>query len=137
MVQQLKAYKEQYGDYAVPTHYPENQALTKWVQALRAEHAKRVSGDDKSRVLTDDRYQSLTQLGFGWRLKVTSTGDEDDWDARFQELLLFKEQHGHTIVPQQYPPNPSLGFWVATMRRKYREMKEGKRLRALNRRTHC
>ena len=33
----------------------------------------------------------------------------------------FKEEHGHTNVPQEYWKNPSLGNWVKYNRKKLRE----------------
>lgn len=33
----------------------------------------------------------------------------------------FKEEHGHTNVPQEYYKNPSLGNWVKYNRKKLRE----------------
>lgn len=34
--------------------------------------------------------------------------------------MKFKDEHGHTIVPQEYPPNPSLGQWVHMQRYWYK-----------------
>jgi hypothetical protein len=34
------------------------------------------------------------------------------WEKRFQELLLFRKQHGHLFVPHDYPANPKLSQWV-------------------------
>mmetsp|Transcript_1369 Transcript_1369/g.1960 ORF Transcript_1369/g.1960 Transcript_1369/m.1960 type:complete len:112 (+) Transcript_1369:2418-2753(+) len=45
------------------------------------------------------------------------------WEFRFQELLAFKEEHGHTVVPQHYPV---LGSWVHSQRVHYKLMKKGK-----------
>eukprot|EP00985_Skeletonema_marinoi_P026060 scaffold19821_cov166-Skeletonema_marinoi.AAC.17 len=43
----------------------------------------------------------------------TSTSSQRNaWDRKFNELLEFKEQHGHCDVPQTYAPNPKLGVWV-------------------------
>ena len=46
------------------------------------------------------------------------------WSFRFEELLEFKEEHGHTIVPQHYPV---LGQWVHTQRVHYKLMKQGRK----------
>ena len=46
------------------------------------------------------------------------------WDERFQELLEFKEEHGHTIVPQHSGP---LGSWVREQRKDYKRMKAGEK----------
>ncbi len=37
-----------------------------------------------------------------------------------QELLTFRDTHGHCNVPQKYPENPALGAWVAQQRRRYK-----------------
>jgi Helicase associated domain len=34
------------------------------------------------------------------------------WTERFEELLVFREQHGHLFVPHTYPPNQQLAQWV-------------------------
>jgi len=33
------------------------------------------------------------------------------WYKRYNELVDFREEHGHSNVPQIYKPNPSLGIW--------------------------
>eukprot|EP00578_Thalassiosira_sp_NH16_P010495 CAMPEP_0181110142 /NCGR_PEP_ID=MMETSP1071-20121207/18557_1 /TAXON_ID=35127 /ORGANISM="Thalassiosira sp., Strain NH16" /LENGTH=523 /DNA_ID=CAMNT_0023193895 /DNA_START=437 /DNA_END=2005 /DNA_ORIENTATION=- len=38
------------------------------------------------------------------------------WKRRFAELEDFNRQNGNCNVPQKYPPNPSLGAWVARQR---------------------
>jgi hypothetical protein len=38
----------------------------------------------------------------------------------FEQLLEFKEKHGHCMVPKRYPPNPQLGGWTHTQRIQYR-----------------
>lgn len=34
------------------------------------------------------------------------------WKDRFEELLAFREDHGHLCVPHSYPPNQHLAQWV-------------------------
>mmetsp|Transcript_24642 Transcript_24642/g.47203 ORF Transcript_24642/g.47203 Transcript_24642/m.47203 type:complete len:491 (+) Transcript_24642:109-1581(+) len=43
---------------------------------------------------------------------------EGKWNLRFQELVDFKEEHGHTNVPKEftYKYSPPLGHWVGRMR---------------------
>ena len=43
------------------------------------------------------------------------------WDSMYQKLVQFKECHGHTCVPHNYEPDPSLGLWVSTQRREYNQ----------------
>lgn len=42
----------------------------------------------------------------------------------YQEMLLFKEKNGHTLVPNRHQ---RLGSWVSTQRRHYKVMKSGKK----------
>jgi hypothetical protein len=34
------------------------------------------------------------------------------WNVRYNELLQFREQHGHLFVPHSYEPNQKLAQWV-------------------------
>jgi Helicase associated domain len=34
------------------------------------------------------------------------------WNERFQDLMRFKDEHGHLLVPHSYPPNQKLAQWV-------------------------
>jgi hypothetical protein len=36
----------------------------------------------------------------------------EQWNERFQELLAFREHHGHLFVPHSYPSNQQLAQWV-------------------------
>lgn len=37
----------------------------------------------------------------------------------FEQLLKYKEEHGHCMVPKRYPANPQLGGWTHTQRVQY------------------
>jgi len=41
------------------------------------------------------------------------------WHHRYQELVAFHDRYGHSLVPQNYPPNPKLGQWIMAQRRQY------------------
>jgi len=43
------------------------------------------------------------QLGFEWSAKDPT---QKSWEERFQELVGFKERHGHTLVPMGWSQNP-------------------------------
>jgi len=38
------------------------------------------------------------------------------WEAMFQQLVEFKEIHGHCNVPNRWDKNPKLGIWVQHQR---------------------
>ena len=76
-------------------------------------------------VLSDSPQNDLIEVGFVFRAgKITNwrTLERKSWDDRFRELLAFKEEHGHTLVPQLSGP---LGGWVKDQRTGYRRMKKG------------
>jgi hypothetical protein len=50
----------------------------------------------------------------------------DRWERRFQELVEFKEMHGHCNVPILWPENPKLGRWVDNQRKFFRDGKLSK-----------
>lgn len=41
------------------------------------------------------------------------------WTQRFQEAKEFKRQHGHCIIPHDYPPNQELARWAKRQRYQY------------------
>jgi superfamily II DNA or RNA helicase len=44
---------------------------------------------------------------------------ESSWDVNFGKLVKFKEEHGHSRVPQFYKPNTALGRWLHRQRQNY------------------
>ena len=42
------------------------------------------------------------------------------WLRRYDELIAFKQQHGHCKVPQSYSQSKTLGVWVMTQRHQYK-----------------
>jgi len=48
----------------------------------------------------------------------------DNWTTSFKELQLYKSKFGHCLVPVDYPPNKSLGNWVAAQKLIYQNFDE-------------
>ena len=48
------------------------------------------------------------------------------WLQRYDELIAFKQQHGHCNVPAKYAQNKPLGRWVSTQRTQYKLLRQGK-----------
>lgn len=48
------------------------------------------------------------------------------FQERLQDLMKFKERHGHCNVPRRYGPDKSLGVWCNNIRYSYRQLQEGK-----------
>ena len=52
------------------------------------------------------------RLGFEWRHCWS-------WEESIQDLLEFRETHGHVRVLRCYAKNPSLGNWVSRIQQQY------------------
>jgi hypothetical protein len=61
--------------------------------------------------LSDEQVARLEALGFDFDRNATK------WDEKYQELVAFKNEHGHCNVPQGAKLNHGLGTWVANQRR--------------------
>jgi hypothetical protein len=58
--------------------------------------------------------------------KKKSKGKQAErWDHMYERLVKFKDLHGHCLVPNRYPEDPSLGAWVSTQRRHYKILMSG------------
>jgi len=108
-LEELREFHQIHGHCRVPQRYPQNPSLGKWVSKMRSEFQKRENGKESS--LTDGRIATLNNLGFDWVVY-------EAWEIRLQKLREFRQTNGHCRVPQKYPQNPSLGHWVASMRRR-------------------
>ena len=109
-LQQLKEFQKEHGHCNVPEKHP--GGLGSWVRHQRRGGKKESQGGNAERV------RKLEELGFQWE----STGIlSDRWEARFQELKEFKEEHGHCNVPREHPGG--LGNWVHTQRSKQKSQR--------------
>jgi hypothetical protein len=70
-MQELQAYKEEFGNVDVPLKYQPNLALGAFVGRQRTEHRKLKQGLQST--LNDKRIQDLENLGFNWSVRVSRT----------------------------------------------------------------
>ena len=115
--ERLKAFKAHYNHCNVPAKYEADQQLAYWVQQQRQ---KQNVG-----TLHDVRYQKLCDLGF--RFLSVSKGPNakqkltiveiEKWEARFQDLICFKEKYGHFHIPY----NSELGKWVSVQKQRFKK----------------
>mmetsp|Transcript_8921 Transcript_8921/g.13156 ORF Transcript_8921/g.13156 Transcript_8921/m.13156 type:complete len:346 (+) Transcript_8921:171-1208(+) len=66
-LEELIAYKKEYGDCNVPQTFKGNRSLAIWVKNMRAEYRKYESSDDS--LLSEERIKELESLGFKWSLR--------------------------------------------------------------------
>ncbi|KAL3936285.1 MAG: hypothetical protein SGBAC_008367 [Bacillariaceae sp.] len=139
MFDKLREYKETNGNCLVPKRYKENPKLGTWVDTQRVQYKKLQkilaskqtgSGEEQGFTipavdsgkplvgrLTNDRIQRLESLGFVWSLR-------DDWQKHYEELKVYKGQHGHCNVPARYEKNRRLGIWVSAQRQQYKMVRQ-------------
>jgi hypothetical protein len=55
----------------------------------------------------------LAALGMIW----DDRHPEQQWDAKYHDLVAFQKRFGHCYVPHPWPEQPGLGVWVQTQRR--------------------
>lgn len=58
--------------------------------------------------------------------RLDSKGQGGTWQEHFDELLSFKSENGHCLVPHTHPENPALARWVKRQRYQYKQMTLGK-----------
>ena len=66
----------------------------------------KLSCQGKQSPITAERQVALESFGCEWSLDADSL-----WLRRYDELIAFKQQHGHYNVPCKYEYNKSLGNW--------------------------
>lgn len=61
----------------------------------------------------------LNKIGFIWN------SHDAVWEERLQDLMLFKQIHGHCMVPSNFEPNVQLAIWIKRQRRQYKKYQAG------------
>lgn len=109
---EVAAYKAKEENCEIPLNYPENPKLGRFVNAMRTQRNKGT--------LSAERIAKLDALGFVWassrKTLVDGGGISIEWQARFEDLLRYKETHGDCDVPAKWRENPQLGNWVSQQR---------------------
>ena len=117
--EELIEYKNQHGNFSFARNDKKHKQLARWVISQRLEYRSKCEGEKSS--LTPARLAALEIIGFDW-----GRGYDALWKQRYDQLLKFKQEHGHCDVPIGYKENKALGIWVGTQRREYRLNCEGK-----------
>ena len=143
--EQLGKFIEEFGHGNVPSSYS-NRPLSRWVaqqrhqyrNLMREQKAKAVAGTEEDqktdpgeenskrgeseggnggtarrrrRCISEKRMDLLNSIGFVW-----DPSNANFWD-RYEALRSYRLFHGDCCVPAVYPPDPSLGHWVANQKR--------------------
>jgi hypothetical protein len=113
MFNALKEYKSEHGDMMVPTVYPPNFQLANFVQRMRNLYSSYENGPPP-KGLIKARFELLEKEGFVWDVHQLN------WDAMYDKLKEYVEEHGDSCVPSRYEHDPQLGQWVLTQRNTYK-----------------
>jgi superfamily II DNA or RNA helicase len=116
MFDALRKFHAEHSHCRVPSKWPQNSKLASWVATQRARKAEGK--------LSVDRIAKLNTLGFSWRVNAgAGLPSHEAWETMFDQLKQFHAKHGHARVPQKYPDNRKLAWWVSTQRRNCRNNK--------------
>ena len=122
---QLRAYRAQFGDVNVPKRYRGDPSLGAWCHERRKlwkrlrKHPGRIS-----RGLTPDMVSRLNELGFVWEYDPKAS--RDAWADRFRNLIQYRASNGgDPCVPRHYRNNPRLSVWFEEQLVQYRKYEKG------------
>ncbi|EJK70073.1 hypothetical protein THAOC_08603 [Thalassiosira oceanica] len=112
---ELLAYKARHGNCDVAVRkgkeFEQYKQLANWASLQRRKYKAR-KGEKKlgrTRAITDEQIQRLTNVGFQFSL-------QDDFDERFKQLEDYKKENGHTRIPVFDSTRNNLGRWAKRMR---------------------
>jgi len=103
--EELKEYKEKYGNTRVPVRYPENPLLGQWVV-----DQKNVAKKKGNRTLSEEKLEKLRSINFDFGKERRRN---KPWDERLADYLAYVAQHGEGATPSG---NTDLGRWVTKQR---------------------
>mmetsp|Transcript_2980 Transcript_2980/g.4850 ORF Transcript_2980/g.4850 Transcript_2980/m.4850 type:complete len:508 (+) Transcript_2980:105-1628(+) len=119
---ECRKHHAQHGNIRFPA---ENQAMRTWICRVRGDYRLFKEGSPSN--ITQEKIDTMNGLGMIW-----DTGfafgpmlhqRRKTWDQRFEDLLKFIRENGHSVVPQA---TPGLGKWVHTQRMEYKSLQQGK-----------
>mmetsp|Transcript_14970 Transcript_14970/g.31672 ORF Transcript_14970/g.31672 Transcript_14970/m.31672 type:complete len:1013 (-) Transcript_14970:337-3375(-) len=118
--QALKDYKARHGDFTQCKN--DDRKVLRIISKMREQYKRKQRGERCG--LTDERIAQLEEIGFDFqRVKSPKVSDRRSWEERFQQLLEYKEKHGHCMVPRR--TGGVLGQWVLRQRVYYKLLLAG------------
>ena len=137
-------YRNQHGRDPVK----ETPGIGPWAQKIRRYYRRFQQGEKVP--VTAEQFDQLKRWGFKFETgvkKPVNPATPKSFEERFQELVQYKEEHGHVNVPQKCEyevaiqrllivgyslfrhliEDPILGNWVKKQRKEYTDFKAGKK----------
>jgi len=110
----LEDYARRHGNCAVPSRWPENATLARWVVKQRLLR--------KRGLLSPQRVERLTRLGFEWSGETRRAGARGRlWEDSLAALTEFQRAHGHSDVPADWRDDRALALWAQRQRNEHRK----------------
>ncbi|ALJ01647.1 helicase associated domain-containing protein [Rufibacter tibetensis] len=113
MYNALAAFRDKFAHTEVPSQWEPNQPLAAWVYKVKSSKAE----------LSPQKIELLDKLGFNWTLIRKTVVP---WHDMYDRLVRFKQEHGHTRVPANWPEDPKFSKWVCRMRHKRGKLDPGR-----------
>ena len=119
-LQKILEYKEKFGTTYIPMAVQrkdrmEYKSVGRWSQFVR-DQCKLYRQDPKlTNYITAEKYQRLLDIDFKMESPMNN---RPTFDQMYQQLVAYKEQHGHVDVPAKYP-DPILRNWILSIRKEY------------------
>jgi hypothetical protein len=119
--EELVEYRKEHGHFMVPTESQTHEELGIWVNNQRHRYKKSIQGKlPRGTGISNERISLLNKLDFVW------DPFEDLWKKRYEELVEYYKEHGHSRVPSTGQTHIELGFWVRNQREMYKEKLQNK-----------
>ena len=117
-VDRFKVFRQKHGHGCVPVKYPEDQTLAGWATRQRMHYARYMGTSKGKTLLTKERVEELTSLGFCW------DNFERGWYSKFDMLSDYVRKHG-SIKGASSKKNrevyPGLSAWLRFQRKVYKD----------------
>jgi Helicase associated domain len=110
-MKELQQFKSIHGHINIQSK--DNAGLGEWLRDQRAKYNDYLMNPLES-PLSDNQIELLQEVGI-----ENSGRNESKWRERIDELLEFRNYHGHCLVPKHYPKNQPLASWCDRQREQY------------------
>mmetsp|Transcript_59287 Transcript_59287/g.144971 ORF Transcript_59287/g.144971 Transcript_59287/m.144971 type:complete len:867 (-) Transcript_59287:134-2734(-) len=117
-VERFKVFRKKHGHGCVPVKYPEDQILAGWATRQRMHYARYMGSSKGKTLLTVERVEELTRLGFCW------DNFQRGWYAKFDMLSKYVEKHGSikgASSKNSRKAYPGLSAWLRFQRKVFKD----------------
>ncbi|KAL7522592.1 hypothetical protein ACHAWX_007279 [Stephanocyclus meneghinianus] len=120
---QLKSFYNDVGHLNIDHNYRLCGNLGGWAVKMSILHKKWKEGGYVSQEM-EEKFAQLSELGFKFNV-FPKYDNNRSWDDHFNELVKYREAHGHARIPLKYKADMRLGKWVQRLRSEYKKIGSG------------